>query len=156
MSFIEWKESYNIGIPKADEDHRHLIGLINGLHEAMRRYSGRDTMDAAIGELEAMTSVIDEMLEYGAHHFSMEEKYMEKFAYPEHDEHERAHREFADKVQTFRREFDQGNAMSSMEIFRFLEDWVDRHLLDVDKKLGGFLKERGVTHLEREPAESRT
>ena len=155
MSFVTWKESYSIGIPEADEDHQHLIGLINELYEAVRRHSRVGTLDAAIRELEAMASVIDEMLEYASHHFQTEESHMEKYAYPGYEEHKQAHRELADKVQTLRREYDQGKAIFSMDIVRFLKDWIENHILEVDKKLGDFLKERGVTHLEPVRSESR-
>ena len=156
MSFIEWKESYSIGIPEADEDHRYLVGLINELHETVEQYSRGGTVDAAIRELEAMTSVIDEMLDYASRHFLKEETYMEKSAYPECDEHKQAHRELADKVQTWRREFDEGKAIFSMEIVQFLKDWLDHHILEVDKKLGEFLRGRGVTRFEVIRVESRT
>ena len=40
-------------------------------------------------------------------------------------------------------------------LFRPVVDWLEQHILEVDQKLGEFLKERGVTCLEMERVEPR-
>ena len=32
---IAWKESYMLGIPMVDEEHKKLVGLCNNLHNAI-------------------------------------------------------------------------------------------------------------------------
>jgi len=152
MPFMEWNSSYSIGIPEADEDHRYLIDLINELHEATIRDSSRETVDAAIDEAATMVAVLDELLAYASYHTSLEETYMQRLDYPDYDEHRKAHRMLADKVQAYRREFDDGKAILSMDIVRFLKDWLDSHLLDHDHRLGEFLNERGIVQLSEDGA----
>ncbi|MBU0717565.1 MAG: bacteriohemerythrin [Planctomycetes bacterium] len=101
-----------------------------------------------------MTSVIDELLEYASFHFAKEQFQMERLGYPEYEEHQQAHRKFAETVRGFRRAFDEGGAVFPMEIVKFLRDWLDAHILNVDRKLGRFLRERGVTRLAIEAEES--
>ena len=59
---------------------------------------------------------------------------MVEYAYPEYDEHKRAHGRFADRIQVFKRDFEEGKALLSMEIMQFLQNWWKEHILDVDKK----------------------
>ena len=40
MSWIEWKESYRLGIPSVDYEHEELIALLNDLHEGLRGDAG--------------------------------------------------------------------------------------------------------------------
>ena len=154
MAFIEWDEGYSIGVPEADEDHRQLIELINELHEAVVRDRHSDTIGAAVDELETVLSVLDELLAYGAQHFQVEEDLMLRFAYPDYEKHKEAHAVLADTVQTYRREFDEGEAVVSMEIVRFLKTWLEAHILDMDRKLGDFLKQRGAATTTGEPLDT--
>ena len=154
MSFVRWKESYSIGIPDADGDHQHLFGLINELHEVVERDSRTNTIADTVDELEEMGSVIDALLEYASLHFSKEHSHMERLAYPAYEEHRQAHRKFTETVRGYRKDFDEGGAVFPMEIVQFLRDWLDAHILNVDKRLGEFLRERGVTCLSTESEES--
>jgi hemerythrin len=155
MSFVTWKESYSVGIPEADADHQHLFELINELHEVVERDGRTETIAAAVDELEEITSVIDELLEYASYHFGKEQFHMERLAYPAYEEHRQAHRKFTETVQRYRRDFDEGGAVFPMEIVKFLRDWLDGHILNVDKELGEFLRRQGVTRLAIQPEESR-
>ncbi len=65
--------------------------------------------------------------------------------YPSCAQHEKAHRDFTDKVQTFKHELDEGEALSAMEILTFLRDWWTQHILEVDKEYSPFLNEKGIT-----------
>lgn len=40
MSAIKWKPAYEIGIPELDQQHRHLVEIINRLYEV---FCARDT-----------------------------------------------------------------------------------------------------------------
>ena len=154
MAFIEWDETYSIGIPEADDDHRQLIELINELHEAVVRDSHSNTIGAAVDELETALSVLDELLAYGVQHFQVEEDLMLRFAYPDTEKHKEAHAVLADTIQTYRREFDEGKAVVSMEIVRFLKNWLDAHILDMPRKRGDFLKRQGATATAGKPPDA--
>ena len=156
MPFMEWNSKYSIGIPEADEDHRCLIDLVNEMHEAIVRDRGRETVDAAVDEAATMVAVLDELHAYASYHASLEEKYMQALDYPDYDEHREAHRMLADRVQAYRRDFDDGKAILSMDIVRFLKDWLDSHLMNHDRRLGEFLKARGIAELSEDEAVPRS
>jgi len=142
--FFEWDDSYSVGVAKIDRQHRRLIGLINELYEAMQQGHGPNTLTSTVNELETMVSVLDELMDYSYYHFSTEEEYMIEYAYPEYDEHKRAHGRFVERIQAFKRDFEEGKALLSMEIVQFLQDWWKKHIVDVDKKYGPFFNEKGL------------
>ena len=144
MAFFEWDESFSVGVAELNRQHQRLIDLINELYEATQQGQDRNRLTSAVDELETMAAVLDQLIDYSNYHFAMEERYMVEFAYPEYEEHKRAHGEFVNRSEAFRRDFDEGTALLSMEIMQFLQNWWKDHIVDVDKKYGPLLNERGV------------
>lgn len=139
MVFCEWDDSYSVAVPEADRQHRRLFALINQLHEAMSNTELEATIDSAVDEMGTIAAVLDELIQYTLHHFSTEESHMRAGAYPERAAHEAAHRYFVERVRGFKRDFDNGGAIRSVEIIHFLRDWLDNHIRTLDKQLGAFL-----------------
>ena len=145
MAFFEWDDSYSVGVAVIDEQHKRLIALINDLYEAMKQGDSQNTWSSAAEELDAMASVLDELVDYTSYHFSTEERYMREHAYPEYAGHKQAHGRFVERTQALKRDFDEGKAIRSMEIIEFLRDWWKEHILGVDKNYGPFFNEKGLT-----------
>lgn len=145
MTFIEWNDDYSINLAEVDRQHQQLFNLINELHEAMMAGRIECTMTTVVHELATMVTVLKELMNYTSYHFSTEENYMVAHAYPECDAHRGAHRQFVERVQAFKRDFDDGQALHPVEIVEFIRDWWRSHILVVDKKLGAFLNEKGLT-----------
>ncbi len=145
MAFFEWDHRFSVRVAEIDRQHQRLIDLINQLYEAMNQGNDSNTLTSAVNELDTMTSVLDELIDYSRYHFSTEEKYMLEYAYPEYDKHKGQHDHFADKVRTLRQDFDEGKALLSMEIMQFLRDWWKEHILGTDKRFGPFFNEKGLT-----------
>ena len=144
-AFFEWDDSYSVNVKEIDGQHRVLIQLINELHEVTTESHAQNTIASAVNELRTMGAVLDDLVDYAAHHFSTEEKCMLECGYPSCVQHEKAHRDFTGKIQTFKRELDEGDALSATEILTFLRDWWTRHILQVDKEYSPFLNEKGIT-----------
>ena len=145
MAFFEWNDSYSVGVVEIDRQHQRLIDFIDQLYEAMEQGHNRDTLTSTVDELRTMASVLDELIDYSVYHFSTEEEYMLEYAYPEYDEHKGLHGQFAERAKTFKRDFDNGEALLSMEIMQFMRDWWKEHILGSDKKYGPFFNEKGLT-----------
>ncbi len=135
MPLIEWDESFSVDIDRIDREHRKLIGLINQLHEAMLEQKAQ----------EAMTAIVTEMVDYAQTHFATEELYMEEFRYPDLHLHRVEHQKFIEKTDELRKRVNQGEFVLSLEVMRFLRDWLKGHILGTDKKYAPFLKEKGIT-----------
>ena len=134
MPLFIWKPSYQLDIPELDNDHRHLIGLVNELFEAMKEGHG----------YELINSLIDQLLEYTDKHFANEEGFMRACNYPYIEAHIREHREFREKVGEMDRERRAGELLPSAELMDFLCTWLRTHVFESDKDLGAFIKTRAV------------
>ena len=145
MTFVQWNDTYSINVAEVDRQHQQLFDLINELHQAMMEGPIPHTTATLVHELDTMATVLKELMDYTSYHFSTEENYMVEHAYPERDVHRAAHAQFVERVQAFKRDFESGQALHSVEIVEFIWNWWRSHILVVDKKLGAFLNEKGQT-----------
>ena len=70
---IEWSEHYSVGYDLFDKQHQQLIEMINNLYSSF--LSGEAQ--------EKASKIVDEMINYTDYHFKSEEKYFDKYNYPE-------------------------------------------------------------------------
>ena len=123
MYFI-WKPDYVFDIKEIDEQHKHFVGILDRMY------------DSTIQGLhqEELGDLLKELADYASDHFATEEKYFDKFDYPEAVEHKAKHQELRDKIQDFIEEAKNNKVDISNELLDFLEDWLVDHLLNLDKK----------------------
>jgi hemerythrin len=130
---VTWQDSYSIGVPLVDEQHKQLIDLTNQLYDACRK--GVEFSKPAF--LKAIRGAVD----YVGYHFSTEERMMTRTAYPGYPEHKKQHEDF---VRTVLREvsgFTGGGEFSPESFVFFLRDWVLNHIAHTDTKMGKYLLE---------------
>jgi hemerythrin len=133
MPFLEWKDSYNIGVKEIDIQHRGLFDIISKLFTS-RTYEPD-------GKYFILT--LSKFLEYAQVHFSTEERYMEEAVYPKLVEHRNEHESFlteaAQFVQTVERK-EQGAEDRTLE---FLKNWYLSHILGTDRDLEKWFQAKG-------------
>jgi hemerythrin len=54
------------------------------------------------------------------------------------------HDGFVKKAVEFKKSFDAGNSMISVEVLNFLSNWIKNHILVNDKKYPEFLNSKGI------------
>ncbi|MHC1699534.1 MAG: bacteriohemerythrin [Humidesulfovibrio sp.] len=131
---MQWSDDLSVGIRLIDEQHKVLLGLINELHAAMR---SRKSDSVLVG-------VVRRLKEYTVKHFGQEEEYFERYGYPETAQHKEAHRRLVQQVLDFEAGLKSGKAKVTMEIMRFLKDWLINHIQGTDKKYTAFLNSKGI------------
>jgi hemerythrin len=134
MPLFNWTDAYAVNIMIIDNQHKQLVDMINGLHEAMRTGKGNEVL----GEM------VNGLAKYALHHFTQEEKYMTQHAYPGLAAHKVEHEAFKKKVGEIQKKMGEQKFGLTMEVMNFLKDWLVKHILEVDKKYAPFLNERGV------------
>jgi len=134
MALITWNDSMSVNVEEIDKQHQKLVQIINDLHDAMRE--GK--------EKEVLGNILTRLIDYTSYHFSTEEKYFDKFGYPDSDPHKKEHRDLLEQVFEFRKAFDEGKALLTIELMNFLKDWLTHHMQGSDKKYGHFFNERGL------------
>ena len=132
MTLITWNDSFSVGSEEIDSQHRNLVGMLNGLHEAMSRGRGRDIMVATITNLVAYTRT----------HFRTEEDLFKHVGYPHTAAHVKEHQAFTGKITDFRDRFSAGKAALSVEVMNFLSDWLKNHIMGSDKQYVPFITVR--------------
>ncbi|MBN2196214.1 MAG: hemerythrin family protein [Polyangiaceae bacterium] len=135
MALIEWTDDLNLGIPTIDGQHQVLVALINDLHCAMLERRDRAIMSRIFGEL----------VDFTKDHFATEEALFHEHGYPAETAHRDEHRHLAQRVIDLKEDFDAGNTAVTLEVMRFLRDWLTKHILQADHEFAPFLVSRGVT-----------
>jgi hemerythrin len=134
MALFEWNDSLSVKVHEMDEQHKKLIGLINSLNEAMAKGKGAD----------ALKKVLEDMINYTVEHFGNEEKYMAAFNYPGTFMQKQEHKKFIDKTRELQKGLAEGKLMLSMETMNFLKDWLQKHIMGMDKQYSKYFNDNGM------------
>ena len=130
MALMDWNDRLSVGVEMIDTDHKHLVSLVNELHDAVRAARGK----------EVLGHVLDGLITYTRTHFAREESEMAKFKYPQAADHIKEHTALAKQVLDVQAKYKAGNtAVLSKEVMAFLRDWLLKHIQASDKALGTFL-----------------
>jgi hemerythrin len=136
--FVEWHNSYSIGIPLIDEQHKELINLTNKLYES--------TLGSMSNSKVVFMRTIRGAVDYVGYHFSTEEMVMQRVHYPDLPTHKKEHADFVLEVLKEVEDFKSGKKYTPNAFVRYLKDWVLAHIAVSDKRLGEYLvklKRRG-------------
>ncbi len=123
---ITWQAVFSIGVDEIDSQHRKLIELVATM----------DSNDGAGNE-----EALDEVLNYASRHFADEEAFMARIGYPDLPTHRIEHKLLTRILAAHRREFESGK--TDLNAFkRFVFRWVVDHVVDDDRRIGLFVRER--------------
>lgn len=131
MALMQWNERWAVGVQMIDDDHKHLVKLINELHDSLAAGKSRDVIGPTLKAL----------VQYTKTHFGREQAEMAKYSYPKMGEHVKAHTDFVSKVVDVQARLKKGSDAVTMEVMLFLRDWLLQHISNVDRSLADFLRE---------------
>ena len=133
MDFV-WTEKLAVGVKEIDMQHRVLFEKINDLVKAL------DSKDSAAH----IERFFDFLEEYAASHFTMEQKAMGVYKYPDMKAHIEQHVIFNRAVSELRDSYKEKGVTGELtgELKKRVCDWLIDHVCEVDKALGVFLKPR--------------
>lgn len=134
MPLIQWDNHLSVQVGELDDQHKRLIKMINDLQDAMRAGKGKDVVG----------KILNELVRYTLDHFSTEEKYFDRFDYPDTAAHMDEHARFVKEVAGFKKEFEEGRIGLTIKLMNFLSDWLQKHILGSDKKYGPYFNEKGL------------
>ncbi len=126
MSTFTWQDHYKIGNATVDAQHQHLFELANQI----------------VGTTEAheLTRLFMMFYQHVREHFEAEESLMKQYLYPDYPMHVEAHNLLLDKLIEISKTI-QNRQWIPADIQAFLNDWLLRHILEVDMSFGEFLKQ---------------
>lgn len=124
MPLLNWTDEFKTNIRAIDNDHRLLVDIVNGLHEAVS--DGRVDETAAEQGLTALVLYVED-------HFRREEAFMRASGYPRLAEHMRRHQELAFAVYEIQHMFRQDpQSLLRPEVWEFLGNWLSMHVRGCD------------------------
>jgi hemerythrin len=133
MPIFEWNNLFLLGLKRFDEDHQHLVRLLNTTYDSFIHNGSKCNLN----------TVIDELSDYALYHFTEEEYWMKETGYPGLDMHISQHDIFSTRVVEFKRRHQKCDAKLTLELLTFLKEWLTDHILGSDKEFGFFIASRG-------------
>lgn len=120
---VGWQDEYSVGLPEVDEQHKMLFDIINRLWTATVTKASSDEMMAIVNELDRYTFT----------HFTAEETFMRVIEYHDFEAHRKAHQGFIERLRAERTNVLNGGHLS-LDLLRFLREWLVNHILIEDKR----------------------
>ncbi|MCB2212692.1 bacteriohemerythrin [bacterium] len=131
---LRWDDSYNIGVPQIDEQHKRLFAIIDELTIALRQGKGT----------QIIANTFARLADYTHYHFESEEFIMQRYNYPRIDEHKTMHVEFKRSLAILISRWQDGEMMVNVDTYNTLRDWIREHVTshtrNADQSLGIFIR----------------
>ncbi len=127
-----WKEEYKLNHELFDTQTKKFLEIINLMKELVA--SGVDNT--------GISEVFFQLTHYFERFMMTEEIYLKELNYDRLERHYKAHREFMEKIVAFREGFERGDKSFSSDMYKYLENWFDDHMMIDDRRAVNFIKER--------------
>ena len=135
MPLMTWTDKLSVGIKVIDEDHKRLVAMVNELYDSMQAGHGK----------EALGRILNDLVQYTKVHFAREERFFAETGYPAGDAHKREHDTLTNQVLEVQQKYISGaSAALSIDVLRFLKDWLIRHIQGSDQKYRPHLNAKGI------------
>ncbi len=131
---INWTDQYSVKVAKFDDQHKHLVQLINMMHDAMKSGKGK----------EVLKPTLEKLVKYTVEHFADEEREMKKSGYSGYLTHKYEHDKLTVTAKDLYNKVSKGETVLTMEVLQFLQDWLVNHIVKVDKQYVDHLCSAGV------------
>jgi methyl-accepting chemotaxis protein len=128
-----WDQKYDVGIEEINRQHKVLIKIINEIYHLQQNDRS--------GQM--IRRVLEGMIDYTVNHFGYEEYLMQKYGYPDFDDHVASHKKLIGQVSSFVTRLDRGEDVAD-ELLEFLNQWLGKHIMGTDMKYGPFLNDKGI------------
>ncbi len=126
MALIEWKDSFGLGMPDIDHEHRQLIDLINALHAELDDDAGDDQVAEALTDIFGSISA----------HFALEETHMRQSGYDQYASHKAEHETLLDDIREIMDVQARGGyANYEAVLSEHLSEWFVEHFRTADARL---------------------
>jgi diguanylate cyclase (GGDEF)-like protein/hemerythrin-like metal-binding protein/PAS domain S-box-containing protein len=133
LQFFTWREVDVIGVARVDEQHMHLVGLLNRIGDELKNGTSSDAVLDSVGALRS----------FAVEHFSTEEHLMRETAgCPTEAAHVHEHRKLVNQLSGIARDVDR---VSMTLTVRSLHEWLHQHIEKMDRPMGEWLRAHGVS-----------
>ncbi len=125
MAYFKWEPDLDVQVEKMNDQHKHLIGLMEILYQVNESDAGK----------EAVIEAVKNLMDYVVIHFRDEEDYMEAVNFHGFEAHKQIHQHLLDDLEQFAKDFVASNEEKlSGEFMAFLSLWINVHIVAIDTK----------------------
>ena len=128
------KEEYSVNVSVMDDQHKDFLKILDLLRKGILEKPSK----------EKISEIFFSLVHYAEHHLVQEEIYFKHYKYPDFQEHKEAHNHFIERIIKFRKDFETGSDKVCHEMYDFLVNWFENHILVYDRKAVEFLIVKGV------------
>lgn len=129
MAYFEWADDLVIDHGPIDQDHRHLIDLVNELHTATSQGCGQDV----VGD------ILSRLAQYTHEHLRREEHVMASVGFPHLAGHQKGHEKFVEDLVSLQAKYERGSITTAAQLSALLRDWLSLHIRRSDRELRDYL-----------------
>lgn len=133
MDFLKWTNAESVANKLIDDQHKSMIMIINQIHRAVDAVDKKKIVKLC-SELELNVKM----------HFETEEELMKENNFQGYISHKLEHDRYYSKVLKLSYEAAEDHSVVNMTFLDSFKTWFYNHLDLNDRKLGEFLKERGI------------
>ncbi|WP_456418792.1 bacteriohemerythrin, partial [Methanocaldococcus infernus] len=123
---IKWSKDLETGISTFDEEHKTLIETLNEVYSLLENKESE----------KAKELLRNNIVEYASKHFKHEEEIMEKYNYPELENHKKVHSMFVNMIVNKMLPKIEKSDSEFRSVVSFLVGWLVMHIKNMDKKYG--------------------
>jgi len=131
---LTWSSAMSVGVKQMDNQHINWIYIINTFHEAMKTGNGDKVLEM----------IFNGVLSFSKIHFADEEALLAANGYPGLPGQKYEHDNFVKQVIEYKKKFESGQMLVSMDLMVLLKAWVQSHIMQQDKQYGVFLNAKGI------------
>jgi hemerythrin len=123
MKNITWKQSFELGIPEIDIQHRVLFNIVKILVDSVDQSRENEVIEGVLGELKS----------YTRYHTETEEKFFEDTE--NHKEHIEEHNKFKEEIAGFMEIYENTPDEEFVEMMLlYLQSWIENHVTGMDRR----------------------
>lgn len=128
---MTWKDSFAIGIPAIDKQHRELCDQVDSLFDACSHGKGA----------EEVKKILDFLAAYAVQHFKDEEAFQQKINYPKFQQHKAKHTDFLNQVTKLKKEATENgiNIAMVIKVNQTISNWLVEHIKGTDSDLKNYV-----------------
>ena len=132
---MPWTPNLSVGVELIDEQHRQWFTHAEKLFDAGKKHQGK----------EYIGTLLDFLDDYTKKHFADEENYMLSIQYPAYQAQKQAHTAFIARLAQLKSEYaaSGGNLLVVLNANQMVLDWLTKHISNMDKKIGEFVRSKG-------------
>jgi hemerythrin len=134
MPLLKWDQSFSVEVEELDKQHRKLFSIINKLYDS---FEGKKAQTLLNG-------ILNDLKKYGELHFLTEERYFDKFNYPESLEHKKEHNNYRKQILEFNLDTTKDKTDVITKLMVFLNEWWADHVMRTDKRYIMFFHKHGL------------